>query len=456
VVPAAWAVSAARVGREVPAAWALSAARVGREVPAAWAASAVRVGRAVPEASAGQPNVRQPAEASDPLARNAQAARLAIWVAGARRVNSGNGAHRVDLLVSSGQPGAEGAAAASPEVVDAAAEGVAAGDVVAGDAGDNRRPLMGMPKTWPCSILAAILWFTVVQAAPGDAPQPQRSFASAEEAATAFVAVLRDQQEADLLAILGPEGDRVIDSGDRYADQELHKRFIALYDEKHAIDLKDPGRAELDVGPNDWPMPIPLVENNGRWTFDTKAGAQTIVDRRIGRNELSAIRTLLACADAQQDYFERARQANGSGEYAARLVSTPERRDGLYWPVEEGEAASPLGPLIDAAQDAGYPGELVSGKPIPYEGYYFRILKAQGPSGDGGARNYVRSGRMTGGFALIAWPAVPDSTGIMTFIVGPDGDVYQKDLGPTTARIAAAMTTFNPDLTWSRVAMTNE
>jgi Protein of unknown function (DUF2950) len=369
-------------------------------------------------------------------------------------------------LVSSGQPEAEGAAAASPEVVDvaaaspeavdAAAEGAVAVDVAAGDAGDNRRPSMGIPKTWPCAILAGVLWFAAVQAAPEGTPEPQRSFASAEEAVTAFVAALRDQQDADLRAILGPEGDRVIDSGDRYADRELHQRFIVLYDEKHAIDLKSPGHAELDVGPNDWPMPIPLVENDGRWTFDTKAGAQTIVDRRIGRNELSAIRTLLACADAQQDYFERATRANGSGEYAARLVSTPGRRDGLYWPVEEGEAASPLGPLIDAAQDAGYPGELVSGKPIPYEGYYFRILKAQGPNGDGGARNYVRSGRMTGGFALIAWPAVSDSTGIMTFIVGPDGDVYQKDLGPATARIAAAMTTFNPDLTWSRVAMTNE
>ena len=212
----------------------------------------------------------------------------------------------------------------------------------------------------------------------------------------------------------------------------------------------------MDIGPDDWPMPIPLVENNGRWTFDTKAGVQTIIDRRIGRNELSAIRTLLASADAQHDYFDRAKQANGSGEYAARLVSTPGRRDGLYWPVAEGEAESPLGPLIDGAQDAGYPGELVGGKPIPYEGYYFRILKAQGPNGDGGAKSYMQSGRMVGGFALIAWPAVFELSGIMTFIVGPDGDVYQKDLGPETARIVASMTTFDPDLTWSRVAMTNE
>ncbi len=311
-------------------------------------------------------------------------------------------------------------------------------------------------KSWSCSILGMIAWFAVAPAAPASAPEPQRDFASAEDAVSAFVTALRDHQQADLRAILGPEGDRVIDSGDRYADRELQQRFVALYDEQHTIDQTSPGRAELDVGSNDWPMPIPLSENNGRWTFDTKAGAQTVIDRRIGRNELSAIRTLLACVDAEHDYFGRAKQANGNGEYAARLVSTPDRHDGLYWSVSEGEADSPLGPLVDAARDAGYPGELVSGKPIPYEGYYFRILKAQGADGDGGARSYVHSGRMTGGFALIAWPAAFGSSGIMTFIVGPDGDVYQKDQGSETARIAAATTTFNPDLTWSRLSMTND
>lgn len=314
---------------------------------------------------------------------------------------------------------------------------------------------MQTPNSWPCSFLAAILWLTAAHAAPTSAPEPQRTFPSAEEAANAFVAALRDHQEADLRAILGPEADRVIDSGDRYADQELQNRFLALYDTKHTIDQKNSGRAELDVGPNDWPLPIPLVEADGRWAFDTKAGAQTIVDRRIGRNELSAIRTLLACVDAQHDYFDRTKQEAGSGVYATRLLSTPGRRDGLYWPVAEGGSESPLGPLIDAAQDAGYPGELVGGKPIPYEGYYFRILKAQGPNGNGGAKGYVRSGRMTEGFALVAWPASFASSGIMTFIVGPDGDVYQKDLGPETARIAVRMTTFDPDVTWSRVEMTN-
>jgi Protein of unknown function (DUF2950) len=326
------------------------------------------------------------------------------------------------------------------------------------DAADGvRSKPMRTPKNRLCTTLAAVLWLGGAQAAPSsDSPAPQRSFASAEDAVNAFVTALRNHQEADLRAILGPEADRALDSGDPYADQELRERFLAVYDAKHSIEQKGPGQAELDVGPDDWPFPIPLVESNGHWTFDTAAGAQTIVDRRIGRNELSAIRTLLACVDAQHDYFDRMKQQTGKGVYATRFISTPGHQDGLYWPVAAGQPESPLGPLIEAAQESGYPGELIGGKPIPYEGYNFRILKAQGPNGDGGARSYLQSGHLTGGFALVAWPAVYESSGIMTFIAGPDGDVYQKDLGPETANIAAKMSAFDPDLTWSRVAWTNE
>jgi hypothetical protein len=315
---------------------------------------------------------------------------------------------------------------------------------------------MRLSTSWPRLFVATILCLWVAWGTPTNALETQRSFASAEDAVSAFVAALRNNQETDLHAILGPEADRVLHSGDRYADRELHQRFIALYDEKHAIDQSSSGRAELTVGPDDWPMPIPLVEHDGRWMFDAKAGAQTIIDRRIGRNELSAIRTLLASVDAQHDYFDRAKQATGHGEYAARLLSSPGRHDGLYWPAADGEPESPLAPLIDAARDAGYPGELIGGKPIPYEGYFFRSLKAQGPNGDGGAKSYMQSGRMVGGFAFVAWPAVFEASGIMTFIVGPDGDLYQKDLGPETAKIAAQLSSFDPDPTWSRVALTND
>jgi hypothetical protein len=443
-VLAAWVVPAALAGPAGLAAWVVSAAwadpavlaaRAALAGPAglgAWPVSAARVGR-----SSGRP----PGVSASP-APNAQAEPLAIWAVAAGPDSSHSAAPRAGRSLNSGRSLNNGRSVAVAAAADVAAVAV-------------RRSPMIIPNTWPCSIAAAMLWLGVVQTAPANTPGQQRGFASPEEAVTAFVAALRDHKEDDLRAILGPEGDRVIDSGDRYADRELHERFVALYDEKHLIELKGPGRAELDVGPNDWPLPIPLVESDGRWTFDVNSGAQTVVDRRIGRNELSAIRTLLACVDAQRDYFDRAKQANGQGFYATRLVSRPGRRDGLYWPVGEGESESPLGPLIDAARDAGYPGELVGGKPIPYEGYYFRILSKQGPNAYGGAKGYLHSGRMTGGFALIAWPAVFGSSGIMTFIVGSDGDVYQKDLGPETARIAKEMTTFDPDLSWSRVNETN-
>src|SRR4051794_2962102 len=354
----------------------------------------------------------------------------------------GSAARRAALLPSSGRSPAEAVGVAVLHAADAA--------------DDVRSDPMRMPNSWQCITLAGVLWLGIALAAPSDSPAPQRSFASAEDAVDAFVTVLRNHQEADLRAILGPEADRVLDSGDPYADEELHQRFLALYDAKHSIEQKGPGQAELDAGPDDWPLPIPLVERDGRWTFDTAAGAQTIVDRRIGRNELSAIRTLLASVDAQHDYFDRKKQQTGKGVYAARFISTLGHQDGLYWPVAAGQPESPLGPLIDAAQEAGYPGELTGGKPIPYEGYNFRILEAQGPNGDGGTKSYIQSGRLTGGFAFVAWPAVYELSGVMTFIVGPDGDVYQKDLGPQTASIAVKMPAFDPDLTWSRVAWTNE
>jgi hypothetical protein len=311
---------------------------------------------------------------------------------------------------------------------------------------------MTMQQRWPC-VTTAILWFSIAQAAP---PAPQRNFPSAEDAVKAFVATLRNHQEADLRAILGPDAERIISSGDRYADQELQQLFVALYDQKHGIQQISEGHVELNIGPDDWPLPIPIVESNGRWAFDTKTGEQTIVDRRIGRNELMAIRTLLACVDAQRDYFDRARQARNTGIYATKLLSAPGHQDGLYWPVAEGETESPLGPLVNAAQEAGYPGELVGSNQIPYEGYHFRILTAQGPNGDGGAKDYIQSGRMTGGFALVAWPARFRSSGIMTFVVGPDGEIYQRDLGPDTARIATEMTAFDPDLTWAHIALAKE
>jgi hypothetical protein len=286
-----------------------------------------------------------------------------------------------------------------------------------------------MPKRWLCWIGVAVCSLGILQS--GRAEERQRSFASADEAANALVTALRGQDEVDWRAILGPEADHVIEFKGPDADQRQIQEFLALYDEKHATDEKVRGRAELNVGPDDWPFPIPIIESHGRWTFDTSAGAQSIIDRRIGRNELSAIRTLLACVDAQHEYFELSELTTGTGLYATRVVSTTGHQDGLYWPAAEDGKESPLGRLVNGAQEAGFPNELEGNEPIEYEGYYFRILKAQGPNADGGAKSYIDSGRMTGGFALIAWPAAFDSSGIMSFIVGPNRIVYQKRPRPS-------------------------
>jgi hypothetical protein len=311
-----------------------------------------------------------------------------------------------------------------------------------------------MSNRWLCWIAAAICSVGILQS--GRAEERQRSFASADQAANALVTALRERNEADWRAILGLEADHVIELRGPDADQRQIQDFLALYGEKHAIDEKVRGRAELNVGPNDWPLPIPIIETDGRWTFDTSAGVESIIDRRIGRNELSAIRTLLACVDAQHKYFEFSELITGTGFYATRVVSTAGHQDGLYWPAAEDGKESPLGRLIEGAQEAGFPNEQDGNQPIQYEGYYFRILKAQGPNMEGGAKSYIDSGQMIGGFALIAWPVEFDSSGIMSFIVGPNRVVYQKDLGLHTLSIAAAVTTFDPDLTWSRIELTHE
>jgi Protein of unknown function (DUF2950) len=221
---------------------------------------------------------------------------------------------------------------------------------------DRLRGTLGMPKRWLCWIGIAVCSLGILQLARAE--DRQRSFASADEATNALVTALREHSEADWLAILGPEADHLIKLKGPDADQRQIQDFLALYDEKHAIARKERGCAELNVGPDDWPLPIPIIETRGRWTFDTSAGAQSIIDRHIGRNELSAIRTLLACVDAQHDYFELSEVATGSAVYATRLVSTPGRHDGLYWPPMEDGTASPLGRLIDGVQEAGFPGEL--------------------------------------------------------------------------------------------------
>jgi hypothetical protein len=283
----------------------------------------------------------------------------------------------------------------------------------------------------------------------------QASFASADEAAAALVDAAKQGDEKQLLAVLGPGSETLVDSGDRYADAESRQRFVAAYQQQHKLVAAGPDRMVLDVGPNDWPLPIPLVQASGRWHFDSPAGAQELVNRRIGRNEIAAIRTALAYVDAQKAYFALTGKT-GQPVYAQRLVSTQGKRDGLYWPATSADESSPLAGLVAQAEEEGYPGATASGKPIPYQGYMFRILTAQGTTAPGGAKDYIVNGRMTGGFALVAWPAAYGSSGIMTFIVNQDGVVFQKDQGPRTEAIAGSMKRFDPDLSWTRVDVVNQ
>jgi Protein of unknown function (DUF2950) len=278
-----------------------------------------------------------------------------------------------------------------------------------------------------------------------------QTFASAEDAVAGLVEALRAGNRAALEKLFGPGSEKLLSSGDKYSDAAERQRFLAAYDEQHKLVPAEPGHMMLAVGKDDWPLPIPLVQQaDGRWYFDSRAGADELVNRRIGRNEIAAIRTALAYVDAQRVYFVFTQQ-DGHAEYAQRLASTPGKRDGLYWPAGDDEPESPLAPLMAQAQEEGYPGERAAGKPLPYRGYFFRILTGQGTNAAEGARNYISRGRMTDGFALIAWPASYRTSGIMTFMVNQDGVVFQKDLGPKTAAIAASTNLFDPDLSWTRV-----
>jgi hypothetical protein len=296
---------------------------------------------------------------------------------------------------------------------------------------------------------------------PAIAAQPtgassQLTFASADEATAALLDAMKQGDQKRLLAVLGPGSEALINSGDPHADAANRQKFVENYEAQHKLAEVSPGHDILDVGVNDWPLPFPVVQVNGHWQFDSRAGAQEIVNRRIGRNEIAAIRVALTYVDAQRDYFDRGKQSGGTGEYAQRLISTPDGHDGLYWPAAAGEPESPLGPLVAQAVEEGYPGDLVSGRQIPYQGYYFRVLKEQGENAPGGAKSYMAGDRMTEGFALVAWPASFGVSGIMTFVVDQDGVVFQKDLGKGTAAAAAAMTRFDPDLTWARVDVTGD
>jgi Protein of unknown function (DUF2950) len=282
------------------------------------------------------------------------------------------------------------------------------------------------------------------------AQQPgQKTFVSPEEASRAlFVAVQGDDQQA-LVEIFGPSGKDIVSSGDAADDANSRQQFVQKYQEMHRLAKEQDGTTMLYIGAENWPLPIPLVNRGGAWYFDTEAGKQEILFRRIGENELTAMRVLRELVDAEKEYYTRARGDNAVKQYAQRFVSDEGRYNGLYWRGAGNEPESPIGPLLAYAGSDDSTKRRSTG-PIPFHGYYYRLLTRQGTHAPGGALNYVVNGKMTRGFAFVAYPAEYRSSGVMTFIVNQDGPVYGKDLGPQTAAIVQRLSVYDPDPTWQR------
>jgi Protein of unknown function (DUF2950) len=285
---------------------------------------------------------------------------------------------------------------------------------------------------------------------PADAKQ--KSFKSPEEAVGALVSAVKGNDTKELLVIFGPAGKELFSSGDEVADKAWRDRFVKAYEEMNKLVSENDKKIILHVGNGEWPYPIPVIKEGENWFFDTTAGREEILNRRIGRNELNAIQVCLAYVDAQREYILILKDQDEDKllEYAQKLVSRRGRKNGLYWEAKEGEKQSPLGPLFARAAREGYIGRRLLGRRNPYHGYHYKILKSQGKNARGGEYDYVVEDKMIGGFALVAYPDEYGNSGVMTFIVNQDGVVYEKDLGKETEKIATDMKKFDPDETWKK------
>lgn len=308
-------------------------------------------------------------------------------------------------------------------------------------------------QNWRERLLKTIFTLALIAMAPGvlAATAAQRSFVSPEAGITALVEAVKANDQPMLRGILGPQGKKLISSGDEVADQQSREAFIKAYSEANKLVPEGDQQAVLVIGQDEWPMPIPLVKSPAGWRFDTPQGEKEILTRRIGRNELAAIQVCLAIVDAAQEYATLDVDGDRIPEYTPRFVSRLGKHDGLYWQTKADEPLSPLGPLLAAATREGYTNS-ASKTLAPYHGYFYRILTKQGKDAPGGARDYLLNGHMIGGFAVIAYPARYGVSGIMSLMVNQDEMVYEQNLGQNTAAIASKITTFNPDASWKEVA----
>ena len=280
-------------------------------------------------------------------------------------------------------------------------------------------------------------------------PAGQKTFSSPDEASRALIRAVQAGNEKDLLEIFGPDGKEIISSGDKVEDQKSRDAFAEKYQRMNRLVDEPDGTVRLYVGAENWPMPIPLVNRKNAWYFDTSAGKEEILFRRIGRNEIATIGVLRELVAAQKEYYSKT-QDDSVKQYAQKFISDQGKHNGLYWNASNRETESPIGPLLAYASSEGYAKKL-SSLPSPFQGYYFRVLMGQGKHASGGAKNYIVNGKMTRGFAFLAYPAQYANSGMMSFIINQDGILYQKDLGPKTADLANALDEYDPDKTWVRV-----
>jgi hypothetical protein len=293
----------------------------------------------------------------------------------------------------------------------------------------------------------ALLWLVTSVQLIAQAVTGQKTFASSSEAVQALVTAARSGDLAQLEPLLGSHAKELIASGDFGQAKQVLADFVKAYAQKHSISVEAQGFEYLQVGPGNWPFPFPIVRDGKMWYFDVDRGNQEIVYRRVGRNELGAIAVCEGYVQSQIEYASKGHDGNSSGVYASRFHSDAGEQDGLYWATAEGKPASPMGPLVaDAAAAEPEPSGTTT---APYYGYLYKILTAQGPEAEGGAKSYIVNGKLTGGFALIAYPAHYGSSGIMTFIVNQDGVIYQQDLGDNTADVTSQITAYNPDSSWN-------